>query len=173
MPEKNLSIYQEEENVVNRSELNKVVIEVNATEQIENRIKKGELLQYRSSLAKDHILYESLEGDVFDRQRCIVDWDQVIVENQTALLLGCGGVGSNFALGLVRLGIKELIAIDYDVVDASNLNRQLLFTKLQVEKGMKKCDALQETLESQHNLRTKIVVYHMDVIKNWKKIMNR
>ena len=171
MPEKNLSIYQEEENVVNRSELNKVVIEVNATEQIENRIKKGELLQYRSSLAKDHILYESLEGDVFDRQRCIVDWDQVIVENQTALLLGCGGVGSNFALGLVRLGIKELIAIDYDVVDASNLNRQLLFTKLQVEKGMKKCDALQETLESQHNLRTKIVVYHMDVIKNWKKIV--
>ncbi len=40
-----------------------------------------------------------------------------------------GGLGSGVALGLARLGVKEMILVDKDVVDYSNLNRQILYSK--------------------------------------------
>jgi molybdopterin/thiamine biosynthesis adenylyltransferase len=33
------------------------------------------------------------------------------------------------ALGLCRLGVKKIFLVDKDVVDAHNLNRQILFSK--------------------------------------------
>ncbi|MGD9687072.1 MAG: ThiF family adenylyltransferase, partial [Desulfobacter sp.] len=41
------------------------------------------------------------------------------------LLIGVGGVGSYAAEALVRAGIGSLTLIDGDVVQASNINRQL------------------------------------------------
>jgi len=43
-------------------------------------------------------------------------------------IAGAGGLGSNCAQLLVRAGFKRLVVVDYDQVDASNLNRQLLAT---------------------------------------------
>lgn len=37
-------------------------------------------------------------------------------------------------MSLARLGVKKLILVDKDVVDTSNLNRQILFSKDQVGK---------------------------------------
>lgn len=39
-------------------------------------------------------------------------------------IAGAGGLGSNVAMLLVRSGVRSLRIVDYDVVDASNLNRQ-------------------------------------------------
>ena len=39
-------------------------------------------------------------------------------------ILGLGGLGSNVAILLVRAGIGHLKLVDFDVVEASNLNRQ-------------------------------------------------
>ena len=39
-------------------------------------------------------------------------------------ILGLGGLGSNVAVLLARAGIGHLKLIDFDVVEASNLNRQ-------------------------------------------------
>lgn len=44
------------------------------------------------------------------------------------LLFGCGGVGSWAAEALVRTGVGHLALVDKDVVEASNLNRQLVAT---------------------------------------------
>lgn len=41
-------------------------------------------------------------------------------------MLGCGGLGSGVAMGLCRLGVRKLILVDVDTVDATNLNRQVL-----------------------------------------------
>lgn len=49
------------------------------------------------------------------------------MQNKHLLICGLGGVGSIVFEGLVRLGIKELTIIDFDVVSPSNLNRQLLY----------------------------------------------
>ena len=38
-------------------------------------------------------------------------------------IAGAGGLGSNAALMLARSGIGNLVLVDDDVVDASNLNR--------------------------------------------------
>ncbi len=43
------------------------------------------------------------------------------------LILGTGGLGTCICQGLLRLGVKQIFLVDYDVVDIHNLNRQVLF----------------------------------------------
>ena len=57
----------------------------------------------------------------------------------TVGIAGCGGLGSNAALSLVRAGIGRLILADFDAVEESNLNRQFYF---QTDIGQKKVHAL-------------------------------
>jgi sulfur carrier protein ThiS adenylyltransferase len=42
-------------------------------------------------------------------------------------IAGAGGLGSNCAMHLVRSGLRRLVLVDHDVVEASNLNRQCYF----------------------------------------------
>lgn len=58
-------------------------------------------------------------------------------------IIGCGGLGSNAAAMLLRSGVRTLTLIDFDVVEESNLNRQLYFRD---QLGRPKPDALAETL---------------------------
>lgn len=46
------------------------------------------------------------------------------LENARVLVLGIGGVGSNCAEALARGGVGNLILLDQDVVDITNINRQ-------------------------------------------------
>lgn len=70
-------------------------------------------------------------------------------ENQDKLMqakvaiAGLGGLGSNVAVALARVGIGQLHLIDFDKVDLSNLNRQHYFIN---HLGMNKTDALAEQL---------------------------
>ena len=58
-------------------------------------------------------------------------------------IVGCGGLGSNAAAMLLRSGVRTLTLIDFDVVEQSNLNRQLFFRD---QLGRPKTEALAETL---------------------------
>ncbi|MFO8129214.1 MAG: sulfur carrier protein ThiS adenylyltransferase ThiF [Bacteroidales bacterium] len=58
-------------------------------------------------------------------------------------IAGCGGLGSNCAVALIRCGLGSLVIADFDTVDRSNLNRQYYF---QEQIGMKKVDALKSTI---------------------------
>jgi sulfur carrier protein ThiS adenylyltransferase len=58
-------------------------------------------------------------------------------------IAGCGGLGSNIAVTLVRAGIGELIIADYDRVELSNLNRQYYFLE---DVGRLKTEALTDIL---------------------------
>ena len=51
------------------------------------------------------------------------------VKQQTVVVLGLGGVGGYTTESLARSGIGTLILVDYDIVDVSNLNRQIIATK--------------------------------------------
>lgn len=46
--------------------------------------------------------------------------------NKKIAILGLGGVGSFAAESLVRSGIKEVLVVDYDLVDPTNINRQII-----------------------------------------------
>lgn len=48
------------------------------------------------------------------------------IQNATVLVVGLGGVGGYAVEALVRSGIENIIVIDHDVIDKSNLNRQII-----------------------------------------------
>lgn len=58
-------------------------------------------------------------------------------------IAGLGGLGSNCAWNLVRSGFRCFELIDFDTVDASNLNRQFYFAD---QVGQPKAEALQTNL---------------------------
>jgi sulfur carrier protein ThiS adenylyltransferase len=49
------------------------------------------------------------------------------LKNYTVGIAGVGGLGSNCAVALARVGIGKLIISDFDIVYESNLNRQYFF----------------------------------------------
>ncbi|MBQ2718437.1 MAG: ThiF family adenylyltransferase [Clostridia bacterium] len=48
------------------------------------------------------------------------------LKNACVMLVGLGGVGGHALDALVRSGVGHLVLVDYDTVDVTNLNRQLL-----------------------------------------------
>lgn len=58
-------------------------------------------------------------------------------------IAGCGGLGSNCAVALARIGIGHLTVVDFDVVESSNLNRQYYF---RAQIGVPKVIALRDNI---------------------------
>ena len=69
---------------------------------------------------------------------------QMRLLDSKVLLLGAGGLGSPAALYLAAAGVGTIGIIDMDVVDASNLQRQILHNVERV--GMRKVDSAKMTL---------------------------
>lgn len=63
-------------------------------------------------------------------------------------IAGVGGLGSNVAFMLARSGIQQFTLVDYDTVDASNLNRQAFFPE---DVGFSKVEALARHLRRLDN----------------------
>ena len=60
-------------------------------------------------------------------------------------IVGLGGLGSNVALWLARLGVGQLLLYDFDKVELSNLNRQYYFLE---DVGQYKATALLRHLKA-------------------------
>lgn len=67
------------------------------------------------------------EADLFCRQTAVPGHDQAALEGEHVTVGGCGGLGSWFALGSARMGVKRLTLIDPDRFDRTNAPRQLIF----------------------------------------------
>lgn len=50
------------------------------------------------------------------------------IQSKKIIVFGVGGVGGQAAEALVRTGIEHITIVDYDVVEETNLNRQLIAT---------------------------------------------
>ena len=68
---------------------------------------------------------------------------QSLLSSAHVAVAGLGGLGSNVAYALARIGVGYLHLIDFDVVDITNLNRQQYFIR---PIGMYKTDALKSLL---------------------------
>jgi sulfur carrier protein ThiS adenylyltransferase len=66
-----------------------------------------------------------------------------VLKTKTVGIAGCGGLGSNCAAALARVGIGRLILADFDLVQEGNLNRQFYFYD---QIGMLKVAALKQNL---------------------------
>lgn len=66
---------------------------------------------------------------MFDRLITLIGEDNYnIIKTKKILLIGVGGVGSYALEALVRNGFTNITIIDYDKIDITNLNRQLITT---------------------------------------------
>ena len=91
------------------------------------------------------------------------------------LMVGCGGLGSPALLYLAAAGIGEIGIMDFDVVDDSNLHRQVLFGREDV--GVPKVEAAKRRLASL-NPHINIKTYNLqltsknalEIIKNYDAV---
>jgi len=93
-------------------------------------IKRGELL---AELELESLLVSRHTPGVHEK-----------VKKSSVGIAGLGGLGSNIAISLARIGIGKLLLIDFDVVEPSNLNRQQYFIK---HIGMYKTEALKDLIK--------------------------
>ena len=82
----------------------------------------------------------------FTRLEKIIGTDNVNqLSNKCVLVLGVGGVGGYVVESLVRSGIGKIIIVDFDTIDISNINRQIIAMDSTV--GMKKVDVLEKRIK--------------------------
>jgi molybdopterin/thiamine biosynthesis adenylyltransferase len=94
-----------------------------------------------------------MSKDRYLRQSLIKDWDQDKIQESTVTIVGLGALGSVIASSLAMAGVGRLILIDYDTVEVTNLNRQLLFRPTDV--GQPKVNVVMDALQ---NLNTNIQI---------------
>ena len=83
---------------------------------------------------------------MFERVELLLNEDINKLKDKTVLVLGIGGVGSYTVETLIRNPIKKIIIVDSDVIDITNLIRQLY--KNQNNIGFKKVDELEKRIKS-------------------------
>jgi len=76
------------------------------------------------------------------------------IKNTTVAVIGLGGVGGYAVECLVRSGIEKIIIVDYDRVDISNINRQIISNTSNVD----------EYKVDEWNKRIKLINPSVDVI---------
>lgn len=78
---------------------------------------------------------------VVERVREVRDADYGVLATRTAVVVGCGALGSAVATHLVRGGVGRLRLIDRDLVERRNLPHQVLYTEADAASGRLKAEA--------------------------------
>lgn len=68
------------------------------------------------------------------------------IKSKNIAVIGIGGVGGYVVESLVRSGVENITIIDYDKIDVTNKNRQIIALDSTI--GMKKVDAIEERIKS-------------------------
>lgn len=85
-----------------------------------------------------------------DRLKLLIGEENVsLLKSKHILVIGVGGVGGYVVESLVRSGIGTLTIIDNDIVDETNLNRQLIALKSTI--GQKKVEVLKRRIKDINN----------------------
>lgn len=82
--------------------------------------------------------------NLYDRQKEIVD----DCSDESAMVIGIGGIGSWIALDLALIGMGTIILIDSDTVELTNLNRTLFRLS---DVGKYKTEALKDLITERRN----------------------
>ena len=84
---------------------------------------------------------------MFERSIGLLGQDNFnLVQEKVIALFGLGGVGGTALEALARTGFQHFLIVDFDKVDATNLNRQILYTSKDV--GRNKVEAAKERILS-------------------------
>lgn len=75
--------------------------------------------------------------------------DLKVLQSKKVLIIGVGGVGQHVATYLVTNGVEHLTIVDFDKVEISNLNRQILLTEKDI--GKSKVEVVKAALNAKNN----------------------
>ena len=82
----------------------------------------------------------------FDRFKKLISEDSFEnISSKTVLVIGVGGVGGYVVEALVRSGIGKIIIVDGDVVDETNINRQIIALSSTI--GQSKVDVFEKRIK--------------------------
>jgi len=88
------------------------------------------------------------------QQKLFTKKQQKQLEGLKVMVAGTGGLGTNQALQLQRVGVNKIYLYDYDQVEITNLNRQLCYGRQDI--GRPKVEAAEEFLK-RFDLETEII----------------
>ena len=80
----------------------------------------------------------------FSRFELLVGDNLEKIQNLSVLILGVGGVGGYAAESLARCGVKNITLVDYDTIDITNINRQIIALHSNI--GEKKVEVLKNRI---------------------------
>ncbi len=89
------------------------------------------------------------QKDRFSRQTRLAqigEQGQQDLLDATALIIGMGGLGSPAAMYLAAGGVGKLVIVDYDIVEASNLQRQIIHLDASI--GDNKVDSAEQRIKA-------------------------
>lgn len=89
--------------------------------------------------------------------------------NASVTILGCGGIGSTIAYYLASSGVGHLTLIDDDIIELSNLTRQVLYTEADIGKAKTKI-LKRELLKRNHNIKINIQNIQITSFANMAKL---
>lgn len=69
------------------------------------------------------------EEDRYSRLRLIPWWDQEKIQNAKIMVVGAGALGNELVKNLTLLGIGNILILDMDSIENSNLTRSVLFRR--------------------------------------------
>jgi molybdopterin/thiamine biosynthesis adenylyltransferase len=85
-----------------------------------------------------HLKPKTKEHSVTNRQEKVPGFNQQALAASRIILVGAGGLGGEIGVTLTRKGIGELVILDDDIVEPTNLNRQR-FYKSDLYKNKARC----------------------------------
>ncbi len=87
---------------------------------------------------------------MFERIEKLIGKDNLDkIKKSKVVVVGLGGVGGYAVASLVRSGIENIIIVDYDKIDITNLNRQLITNRSNI--GKLKTDEMEKHILSINN----------------------
>lgn len=107
----------------------------------------------------------------YSRQMILPDWgreSQARLARRTAVVVGCGALGSHVAAHLVRAGVGRLVLADRDFVEWHNLPRQALYDEEDARAGRPKALAAARRLRrlnAQVEIREQILDVNADTVE--------
>ena len=82
----------------------------------------------------------------YDRLEMLIGSEKLNdLSTKSVLILGVGGVGGYVCESLARSGIGTLILVDFDTIDETNINRQIIALESTI--GLKKVDVLEKRIK--------------------------